>query len=124
MGVEVETITPPPNPEDKPVKGWCYSQIHLQNGAREHHWMALGKINENNHKRRKCNCSLYWYFDRWKKVRFKSRSRTTICISTWSRKSYQGKKGSSLVQFRKRIHVVGKGSWTKREVGKFLVGTT
>ena len=26
MGVEVETITPPPNPEDKPVKGWCYSQ--------------------------------------------------------------------------------------------------
>ena len=27
MGVEVETITAPPNPEDKPVKGMCYSQV-------------------------------------------------------------------------------------------------
>ena len=27
MGVEVETITAPPNPEDKPVKGSCYFQI-------------------------------------------------------------------------------------------------
>ena len=54
MGVEVETITPPPNPEDKPVKGWCYS--HSSEPApkwrsRAHHLRALGKINENNHKK-------------------------------------------------------------------------
>ena len=42
--------------------------------------------------RRKRNCSLYWYFDWRKEIRFKSRSWTTICFPTWPRKSNQGKK--------------------------------
>ena len=53
MGVEVETITPPPNPEDKPVKGWRYS--HSSEPAPKWRSRAplegAGGINENNHKK-------------------------------------------------------------------------